>query len=175
MRSKPMPIYGKSEQGKSGYTIYLDMNSKTAYRGHHKELNNTKLWIGFFLVLIFMRGLAEVSFPDTWLVKFIVIVIGVPVSILIGKVLQRNSIDDLLEIYLSEYMLEDYIEEGKKMMIREIIVTIIILIIAIALCILFVVHNWLVWFAFSFMSFAIVGMLMNSLSIERWKFYKKGL
>lgn len=175
MRSKPVPIYGKSEQGRSGYTIYLDMNTKTAYRGHHKEFNSTRIWMGFFMVLIFMRGLAEVSFPDTWLLKLIIIVIGIPVSILIGKELQRKSIDDLLEIYLSEYMLEDYIAEGKKMMIREIMISIIILVIAIALCVLFVIHNWLIWIVFSFISFAIVGMLINSLSIKRWKFYKNGL
>jgi hypothetical protein len=172
MSSKPIPIYGKSEQGKSGYTIYFDMNSKKAFRGHHKELNSAKFWIGFFVFLIFMRGLAEINLPDTWFLKLIIIAVGIPLSIQIGKVLQRKSIEDLREIYLSEYMLEDYIEEGKKMMIREVIVTTVILIIAIVLCALFILHNWLVWIAFSFLSFGILGMLINSLSIKRWKFYK---
>lgn len=47
MGSDPIPIYAKSNQGKSGYAIYLDMVSKQAYRAHHKEFSQSKYWIGF--------------------------------------------------------------------------------------------------------------------------------
>ena len=175
MGSNPIPIYAKSNQGKSGYTIYLDMVSKQAYRAHHKEFSQSKYLIGFFTLLFIMRGLAELSLPDTLLVKSLILLIGVPTSIFLGKVLHRRSMDELLEIYVSEYMLEDYIEQGKKLMIREIIATVIFLFIAITLGILFIMYNWLVWIAFSFITFIIVGVLINSLSIKRWKFYQNGL
>lgn len=78
----------------------------------------------FFGLLFITGGLAELSLPDTLLVKSIILLIGVPTSIFLGKVLHRRSMDELLEIYVSEYMLEDYIEQGKKLMIREIAATI---------------------------------------------------
>lgn len=170
-----IPIYGKSEKGGSSYTIYLDLSSQKTYKGDHRELNQANYWFAFFGGTIAMRTLAEISLPDTWLVKLLIIVIGIPISIFIGKISQRRSIGDLREIYLYKYMLDDYLEQGKKLMMREIIFTLVILIIAIILCILFILHNWLVSIIFSFISFAIVGMLMNGLSIIRWKLYKNGL
>ncbi|HLS71119.1 MAG TPA: hypothetical protein VK027_05610 [Chitinophagaceae bacterium] len=89
MSTKPVPIYGKSDNGK-GYTIYFDINTKKAYRGNHKEINSAKYWIVFFAFLVLMRGLAEVSFADSWFVKLLLIIIGVPISILIGRIVQKK-------------------------------------------------------------------------------------
>jgi len=174
MSNKPVPIYGKSDNGK-GYTVYFDINTNKVYRGNHKELHSPKYWLVFFTFLVLMRGLAELSFGDSWFIKLILIIIGVPISIFIGKIIQRRSIEDLREIYLSDYTLEEYMNRGKNMMLKEMVLMIIILIIAITLSILFIISNWLIWLAFSFLSFAIAGMMFNGISLRRWNLYKNGL
>lgn len=174
MKSELIPIYAKSD-GKLGYTIFVDLTSKKAFKGYHQEYSQAKWWFGYFGLLFTMRALAEITLPDTWIVKALFIGLGIPISIFIGKILQKKLIDYLTDIYLSEYMLDDYIQQGKKLMVREFVFAIVIFVIAIVLCILFLIHNWLGCIVFSFLSFTILGMLMNNLTIRRWKIYRNGL
>ncbi|MBU8790684.1 hypothetical protein NSA56_18100 [Oceanobacillus caeni] len=173
MSEKIIPIYGKKEKGKSGYTIFIDLHTKKVYRAFHKEVSQSTFMISFFATIILMRFLTDVSLPDFHpFLILIFILTGASISVYIGMIIQKKFMGDLIEIYPSEPMVEDFIDEGSTLFKREVIIAAILLLVSVILVGLFIIYNWLVWLLFSFMSFAISGMMFNSLSIDRWKLYK---
>jgi hypothetical protein len=169
-----VPIYAKNQDGR-GYTIYLDTDSMRVYRSDHQEVNQFKYWIGFVVTIAFLRILAEFNLPDSLLVKSIPVIVGIPISIFIGRMVYRKSVQNMREIYPTKDMLEDYIAEGKSLMKKEIIIASIILIISLTFCFLFIAFNWLMWLILSLMFFTIVGMFSKNITVKRWKLYKYGL
>ncbi|WP_164216032.1 hypothetical protein [Virgibacillus sp. YIM 98842] len=169
-----VPIYARNQDGR-GYTIYLDTDTMRVYRSDHQETNQYKYWIGFVVTIAFLRGLAEFNLPVSLLVKSAVVIVGVPISIFIGRAVYRKSVQNMREIYPTKDMLEDYIVKGKSLMTKEIIIAGIILIVSLTFCFLYLVFNFLMWLILSLMFFAIVGMFSKNITVKRWKLYKYGL
>lgn len=169
-----IPIYGKNNNGR-GYTIYLDIDSMRAYRSDNQEVNQTKYWIGYFVTIIFLSVLTEISLPNTLLVKSSLVIVGVPISIFTGRIIYRKAVNNVREIFPTKDMLEDYIAKGKSLMIKEIMIASIFLIISLVSCFLFITFNWLMWLVLSLMFFAIIGMFSKNITVKRWWLYKYGL
>lgn len=169
-----IPIYGKNNNGR-GYTIYLDIDSMRAYRSDNQEVNQTKYWIGYFVTIIFLSVLTEISLPNTLLVKSSLVIVGVPISIFTGRIIYRKAVNNVREIFPTKDMLEDYIAEGKSLMKKELILVGIILTFSLMLCFSFLVINSFILLILAFIGFTIFGMLSCNMSIKRWKLYKYGL
>ncbi|MFD1335889.1 hypothetical protein ACFQ4N_10045 [Oceanobacillus iheyensis] len=173
MEQKLIPIYAERKEGASGYTIYLDRSSNKVYRAFHKEYNQVTYWIIFALALGLLRAISGVyltEFPI--LIKLLIVILIGGVGISIGKTLHNNYTGNLVEIYINDLEIKELIEKGMKLIKREIIITSILLIISLILAVLFIVFSWIIWLVFTLMLFAIIGVLLNSISIQKLNLFK---
>ncbi|OEH54453.1 hypothetical protein AQ616_11895 [Oceanobacillus sp. E9] len=174
MRHKPIPIYAERKERDTGYTIFLDSSTNKVYRAFHKDYNQTTYWIMFALTLGLLRAISGIyltQFPI--LIKSAVVIFIGGLGIGIGKLLHKKYTRSLVEIFLNHLEIKELLKQGKKLIKIEIIFISILLIISLILAVLFIIYSWIVWLVFTFMLFTIVGVLLNSLSVERIKLLTK--
>ena len=53
---KYVPIYGTKEEGKSGYTIFIDLQTNRLYRGFHREVSQTHFMTAFLVMVHFNKS-----------------------------------------------------------------------------------------------------------------------
>ncbi|WP_200410883.1 hypothetical protein [Virgibacillus salexigens] len=86
---------------------------------------------------------------------------------------KKLTYEPLMEVYLTDDMINDYIIAGKNGFKIEVGIAIIIVCLFVLAFVLFIVFRWLMCFLISLFLFALLGMLFGSITIERFKFYQK--
>ncbi|MGY0691201.1 hypothetical protein ACW2QC_00245 [Virgibacillus sp. FSP13] len=174
MSKTRIPIYANKDKGRLGYTVFLDIQTMKVYKAYHKEISQSVYWIGFIAALILMRSLTGVTI-DSPFYMIILILGGVTLSVLMGIYIHKNSAGSLKEIYLSNEMINDYLDEGKKRFKVELIFTLIVLLSSIVCIILFLLYHLLIWLLVSFILFLLIGALVCNFSKARFQIYKNGI
>lgn len=170
-----IPIYTENERNKQNYTLLLDKRTNLVYKAYHKKVNQLIYWITFAVTLAIIRGIEDVYLPIRGMFSTLLLILlgvgGVAIGLYCYK---KMAYEDVREIYLTETMIEDYLNNGKRTLRIEVWVTIIIFICFAVLLFLFVVSHWLVWLLFSFYVFVLFVVLLCRLPLQRFKLYKKG-
>ncbi|WP_155974749.1 MULTISPECIES: hypothetical protein [Virgibacillus] len=104
----------------------------------------------------------------------LLIVIGLAISFGTGVYYYKKlTYEPLMEVYLTDDMINDYIIAGKNGFKIEVGIAIIIVCLFVLAFVLFIVFRWLMCFLISLFLFALLGMLFGSITIERFKLYQK--
>ncbi|WP_208591443.1 hypothetical protein [Gracilibacillus suaedae] len=171
---KLIPIYTENKRAHK-YTIYVDIHTNYTYRiDHSNDMNKTGYWISFFAILAIMRSLQEISYTFSSMGKTIVVIAIILVGIILGSLVYKKMIPkEIREIYLTQTMIEDYIQRGRKLIKQDIWIAVISLIIFLFLIFLFLFTSSFVLLTFAQFSFILFIAFMQRLPKERFALYKK--
>ncbi len=171
---KLIPIYTKIIKDGRNYTIFLDGKTRFTYKADHKDSGQDFLkpsyWIFIFTFIGVMRAIQGINLPFSKIGTIIgVIVLG----IISGKYFYKKfGYRDVKEIYLTESMIEDYIEKGKKVFKLEVWIAAISFVIFLILIISYYFTSSLALLIFSFFAFVFFIVYLNRLPKERIRLYK---
>lgn len=172
--TKLVPIYTENIKGRQNHTIFIDKQTNVTYKAYHKEPSQAMYWFGFFIVLAVLRGIQEVSIPTSSPVAFLIIISLFMLVFISVKLFYKKIVyEEVKEIHLTESMIEDYIERGKKGLQLEIWVAVISLIVVLLLALLFFVTYNIVLLIFMFFTFIFFTVYLFRLPVERFKLYKE--
>lgn len=171
---KLIPIYTKIIKDGQNYTIFLDEKTRYTYKAYHKDSGpNFFYWIGFVIVLYFLREIQEITFSFSNTINIGIIMAVIVLGIIAGKYYYKKfGYEDVKEIYLTESMIEDYIEKGRKVFKIDMWVIVISLIIFLSLIISFYITSSLVLLIFSFAALVFIRAYLFRLPKERIMLYK---
>ncbi|UOQ86793.1 hypothetical protein [Gracilibacillus salinarum] len=171
---KLIPIYTENIKNRRNHTIFLDLEKRTTYKALHKEekTNHTYYWIGFFVVLAIMRAIESVQLHIPTVICFVIIGIGVILGAWAGRVFYQKYIyEEMTEIYLTESMVEQYIEQGKKLYQFEIGIVAGCFLVFLILALVFILNQSLVVLFFSLFFFLIFSAYVYRMPMARIKLY----
>ncbi|MUK87855.1 hypothetical protein GMD78_05510 [Ornithinibacillus sp. L9] len=178
MEKKLLPIYNYSNKNTSGYTIFIDIKTMRVYKVFNENVNlmsNWKYWISIPLVSALLSSLSTDSLSVG--AHIIIAIAGSIAAGTLGYLIQRRILHNykLQEIFLTKEMIEDYIERGKGRIKLEVSLIVAFTFISIFLLTIYVallrIELLIVFFIFLF----ILGLLVPSVSITRFKVLKQGL
>lgn len=172
MRKKLIPFYRKLDEQKQGYTLFLNTQTYQVYKCKHQGESETVYWFLFPLVLIVMRTISGESFymnnPKNITIAFLFTFI----SVLAGVRLYKFYYKDLQEVYLTQFMIEEYIADNKGLFKKEVISILVVLLFAILFAILFLFNNKTTWLVFSLFLLFLSVFGLCELPVGRFKLYK---
>lgn len=174
---KLIPIYTENIKGRQNYTFFIDKQTNLIFKAYHKDNKNQSIYgIGFVLVLAIFRYLKEVDlhFLDDFNLSIIIAVCII--GFFSAKFYyQKYAYEPIKEVYLTQTMLDEYIEKGRKVFILEIWIAIISLLIFLFLALLYYFTSSLVVLIFSLFDFWFLTMYLFRLPKERFMIYKKSI
>ncbi|MGP4040977.1 hypothetical protein ACTWP4_13925 [Gracilibacillus sp. D59] len=174
MEMKIIPIYTENKKNQQSHTIFMDEHTKQSYKAFHKESNQWVYWIGFFAILAIMRSIQGVHIPLSLFTITIIFIALLGLTILVSQIVYKQLFyEEIKEIYLTKPMIEEYIEDGKKIYKMEMWIAILSFLIFIILTIIFFITLSLVLLIFSIFLFFIFCLSIKRLPIARIKLYKK--
>lgn len=166
-----IPFYTEKSKDTQAYTLFLDQKSKKVYKAYHKKTSEVLYWIAFVLVLALLRILKDIYYPINTLSVILLFVIGT-LSVVLGMYFYKIAYEEKKEVFLSEYMVERYIEKGKKVLKIEVITTSCILVGFIIVVLIFIVNNWLPLLLLSIFLLIIFVTLLCRLPVDRFKLHR---
>jgi len=169
---KLIPFYRKLDKDQVGYTLLMDQQSEKVYKVEHGKTNQYSFWITWALLLAFMRMVKDVPLPMTDLKSFLIVITSMIISGLIGVYKYNNVYKDKREVYYTEYVIREYIHEGKALLKREVYSTVMIFSIFAILMALFVTYGWTVSLVFSLIFLGLFVYAACGLPLARFKLYK---
>lgn len=170
---KLIPIYTENVKNEKNHTIFIDANTKLTYKAFHREASQTVFWLGFFGVIIALRGFQNISFTLSTTFLIFIFVALILIGIYVGALFYKKLVyQNITEIYLTQEKIEDYIDKGRKVLKIEIWVVSIIFIFFVLITSLFFVTKGLILLLLSFSSFVIFVALLYRLPKARFKLYK---
>ncbi|UOQ46607.1 hypothetical protein MUN88_10860 [Gracilibacillus caseinilyticus] len=173
---KLIPIYTENIKNRRNHTIFLDKKKRTTYKAFHKEekINHTYYWIGFFIVIAIMRGIESIQLHIPTAVSFGKIGIGVILGMWADRVFYQKYIyEEMKEIYLTESMIEQYIDQGRKLFQFEIGIVVGCFLVFLVLALVFILDQSLVVLIFSLFFFVIFSAYVYRMPMARMKLYRK--
>ncbi len=174
IRMKIIPIYTENKKNRQSHTIFLDQELNRSYKAFHKESNQWVYWIGLFAVLAIMRGIQSFKIPLTLLPNILIFSAALGLTYYISRLVYKYMFyEEVKEVYLTDSMIEDYIDDGKTVYKLEIWLAIISFIIFVLLTILYFILMTLILFVFSVFLFFIFCLSLKRLSIARIKLYSR--
>lgn len=173
MMTKLIPIYTENLKGRQNYTIFIDKQTNLTYKAFQKEPRQATYWIAFFIVLAILRGIQEISITITNPVAILLFLILIVLGILSGKLYYKKIVyEEIKEIYLTESMIKEYIERGKRGFKLEIKIAVISLVVVLLLALLFFISHSIILLIFMFFTFVFFIVYLFRLPIERFHLYK---
>ncbi|MDE5416365.1 hypothetical protein [Alkalihalobacterium chitinilyticum] len=170
---KLIPIYTEIIKDRQNHTIFIDEKTRYTYKAFHKEPSQSFYWIGFFSLLFFMRGIQQLNLTFSNYITFGLIIAVIVLGSISGKYYYKKfTYEEVREIYLTESMIEDYVEKGKKVFKLEMWIAAICLIGFLFSIILFFFTSSLVVLIFSFFALVFFNIFVYRLPKERIKLYK---
>lgn len=173
MKKRLIPFYRNLSNGGYGYTLFIDEDSNRVFKSYHKEMNHSIYWISFAVVFILLRGMKNVFVPFNNPVVILIILLLTVVSAVIGISIYVHYYKDIEEEYFTETMIEDYIEKGKKIFIKEVISVIFVFLFVILFAVLYLIFHWLIWLIFTLFLFSMTVLGICGLPIGRFKLYRR--
>ncbi|WP_208591431.1 hypothetical protein [Gracilibacillus suaedae] len=172
---KIIPIYTESKKNQQGHTIFIDEHTEKSYKALHKESNQWVYWIGFFAILAIMRSIQSIHIPLSLISIIIIFTSLLVLTVLVSRIVYKHLFyEEVKEIYLTNTMIEKYIEDGKSVYKMEVWIAILSFLIFVILTIIFFINLSLVILIFSIFLFFIFCLMMKRLPLARIKLYHKG-
>lgn len=173
MKKGLIPFYRDLSEENRGYTLFLDKHSNQVYKSYHKKSNHFLYWILFALVLILFRGMKNVYIPWNNIVIILIVLLLTVVSAVVGIGIYLYYYKDLQEEYFTDTMVEEYIEKGKEIFIKEVITVIVVFLFVVLFTVLYIIYHWLIWLIFALFLFSMTVLGICGLPVGRFRLYKK--
>ncbi|MDY7224614.1 hypothetical protein [Halalkalibacterium halodurans] len=171
---KLIPIYTEIVKDRQNHTIFLDEKTRFTYKAYHKEPSQRFYWIGFFSFLFFMREMQQLNLSFSNTVNIGLIIAVIVLGLISGKYFYKKfTYEEIKEIYLTESMIEDYVEEGERVFKLELWIAAICLISFLFLIILFIFTSSFVLLIFSYLALVFFKVYLYRLPKERFRLYKR--
>ncbi|MEC5425178.1 hypothetical protein QGM71_16960 [Virgibacillus sp. C22-A2] len=150
---KLIPIYTENVKGRQNYTIFIDKQTNLTYKAYQKEPSQATYWIAFFIVLAILRGIQEVSISISNIGAIFIFLTLLISGIFSGIFFNKKYVyEEVREIYLTESMIKEYIERGKKGFKLEIRIAVISLLVVLILAFLFFITHGIILLIFLYFS-----------------------
>lgn len=176
MKMDLIPFYTENIQDGQNYTLLFDEKKNQVYKAYHRKVNQIIYLGAFVLTLALVRGIENIFLPINGLVSILLLIFLGIAGIAIGVYCYKKiAYQDIKEIFLTQSMIEEKIQQGKTTLRIEVWTTSITLLCFVVFSILFIISNWLVWLLVTFYLFILAIVLLSRLPIRRFKLIKKGV
>lgn len=174
MKQKLIPIYRKVDGNKRESTYFLDNQSRQVFKTEN-EKNDYKCWILWALILLLLRSIKtfhlSISNPITILIIIFLFVVSGSLAVYKYKTTLKNK----REVYVTQDLIEDYIDRGKVTLKSDIRVSIVMFLGFTTFIVLFMISQWLTWLLFAlFLFLDLSGLYVIYLLIDL-NFIKAGM
>ncbi len=168
-----IPIYTKNKKGRQQYTIFINKESNRSYKAFHREEDQWLYWASFFGVLALLRGLQGIQTPLSLIPNILLFTVLLGGSFCISRLIYTHRVyEKVREIYLTKQMIEDYIDEGKRIYKLEFWFAIIGFISFLILTIIYFLTLSMILLFFTLFLFFIFCIILQRLPITRANFYR---
>ena|SRR5690625_1180177 len=169
---KLIPIYTENVKDGKNYTIFIDEHTKLTYKAYHREASQTVYWLGFFAIIIILRGFQDISFTLSTTFSIFIFVALILIGFYVGSFFYKKLVyQNITEIYLTEEKVEGYIDKGRKILKLEVWVILIVFIFFVLITSLFFATKGLILLLLSFSTFVILVALFYRFPKARFKLY----
>ncbi|GLO65781.1 hypothetical protein [Oceanobacillus kimchii] len=167
---KLVPIYTLSIKNGTNYTIFLEQGSHLVYKAYHREPGQKMYWLAFFTATILLRIIQEFTIDIPIIYLIAIFMIG---GYFMGRwILKKFAYKEMVQIYITPSMIEDYIEKGRKGFILEKRIIFFIFLLFLLLMFIFIISHLFNYLLISFFLYVILIILLHRFPIARFKLYK---
>lgn len=144
---KLIPFYTDNPGSKNSYTLYIDANKKDIYKVESKEISAPKYTLMFLVFYVFFQMFSIDIIPfDNLFVYFIICFFVFILGLICGSYLKQKMIGNIRKVTLTAMEWERLLNKGNHFYPRQVLFTIILIILSVACFVFLHVYPSKWWF-----------------------------